>query len=434
MRNDYYYTYLQFFNVFFFLVYTMGLVATTAIITFRNKRGLKINFLLAILILLTVICIGRFLEQVTCFLPLLHYMRVVEGVSILSIMALSMAFLAHTSHRFGSWIGVLYLIPLVFPLSTRGTKFFASSYNFYETQLSPEYIFYILMGVFVLVLIITYRSYYFYKHHISRHAEIMIAGSICLPMFIFLICVLAGFPISFYIYFTPISAWGIYIATIHYMPTHIMIKLLDGLENNLDEIIIVADDQGEIIYKNKSDDLAIPWLKLGPDINIDFQDELFAHPVVTLSREEAKVTVELIHPDNDCFRITITRLESSSRVLGYMLVIKDVTMIHQMLEEVKRINEAVDNKNKSLTSYKDITSKYEMEKIIQKLVEDINNELGEQMYHLMNSADQVYTHLLDETYDAYDEIDEVIKETKDTLQEVRRAVRAYRTLYGEDAQ
>ena len=422
MGDNRYYTYIQFYNVLFFLLQISVLILVITSLYYRNKKNKKINSMLIILSFVLTISCMNFLESVIYRADIGLIFKETESICIIAIISL-LLFFSTTNKLISHIIPTIYFVAFIILIIYYGIEIIIPYYTLSRINYSVTYGFFQLLGIIVCLIFFTIKKVnMFVKTGRLNIPEIILFISLLLPLGYNSIYNMITYEESQYSYMLFITVIIVYYIMLYKMPTHIMTKSLDEVEKWLDEVIIVTKIKNNFhkyifIYEDK--------------INIFNPTSIFKYKKIRSSKEKDDIIVEISDKEKRSFYITKTELQKGKKVIGFLFVIKETTVISGMLEELRINNKEYAEKNQSLKDYANIAFKFEMEKEINYLTNEMNDKIGHQMVELLMLAQKAYYEVESRNKTALITMQNTALHAQKILKSVREAVSTYRNFYKE---
>ncbi len=258
--------------------------------------------------------------------------------------------------------------------------------------------------------------------------QIVMFTALILPLVYNTMIILMKGSSSGYVFGFFLSVTLVYYVMLNRLPSQIMTRNLDKIEKWLNEGIIITNESGNITFTNLLEHSWGEILEIPKKLNVEKPSEIFKN-VESAMQEADGVAVTVSGLEPKTFFVTKTQLFIKKRRMGYLFVIKETTEMTQLLLELKNKNLEHEKKNQALKDYARVAYKYETEKEINLLTNEMNDNIGHQMIELSMVCQKACLEVEQNSKDAPEAIQATVKLSQKVLNSVRKAVSAYRSLY-----
>ena len=422
MGDNRYYTYPQFFKILFLMILLAALIVIITILFYRNKRKKKVYGMLFILSMVTCITFVNFLEAVIFTTHAGFLLRWVECFCLFGIPAVMMVYFS-SGHRIWYTIPIVYYFSFLLLLIYPGGEAMITRDSLTEVQYGAVYGFLQIAGLILCFIALLSQKR---KKNIPGNIVFM---ALSMPLvYNAVFTIMKGTP-SGYIYLYFVTGAIVYNVMLFKMPTLIMTKNIDEIEKWLNEGIIITNELGDVLFTNLRDHSLEEIVCVPIEMDVDEPTKIFTSNGIAIHEEENGYSVFLPGTENRTLYMTKTNLYTKNKLLGYLFIIEDTTLISGVLTELKNKNREHQEKNQSLQDYAKIAYKYEMEKEINLLTNEMNDRIGHQMVELSLVCQKAYLEVEQNTKEAPDAMVTTMQLAKKILTSVREAVSTYRNFY-----
>lgn len=428
MGDARYYTYTQFYNVLFFMTYIMMLTGIIISVYYRNKNTRRINYIIGIFVISFVMILSRFIEEVTYIREVGAYMRILSCIGIVFILGCIINIFMVNRGKWQERIGMVYSgMPLLY-IVVSGKSIILLEYFFVEVIYANLYIYYLIFGCALLAVVFVTT-----KTKMDSIGEIVFSIVVTLPIFIYVIERVFERTVEVHYYVSFISTIIIYIIVLNDRSLQVISKIFDNIEKHLEEVIIVTNDNGVIVQSNIDEEKFQQLFGITKKIDRLKPYKIFAHKLIkSVIKDELYEVKVMIKEEVRTFTIKIHELRNTKKRLGFLLIIKEITEISNMLLELTNSNITLANINKELTDYSEVIYSYETEKGINDMMSEINEHLGHQIIELSLVTQKACNEVKLNSELSEQAIDDVMILAKKNLQEVRNTVTKYKSVSEEE--
>lgn len=422
MGDGRYYTYPQFLKILFFMLLLAALVLVITNLFYRNKQKKKGNRLILILSLIAGITLVHFLEAVVYSTQvglILKWIEVFFLVGILTIIILCFS----SGQRRWNVIAALYFSLFLFTLLYPGGSHIISSYSLTGTEYGNVFGILQLTGILLCIAAIGLA-----RPEKRKLPQNYLFTALILPLVYNTIFILVKGTSSGYVFGFYITVTLVYFVMLYKMPNQIMTKNLDKIEKWLNEGLIITDESGNITFTNLAVHPLAEIIGSQEKLNVENPSEIFKS-IVKVTLEEDGYAITVSDFETRTFFMTKTELFVKKRLMGYLFVIKETTEITGLLSELENKNLEYTKKNQALTDYAKVAYKYETEKEINLLTNEMNDNIGHQIVELSMVCQKAYLEVEQNSKDVPEAIEATVKLSQKVLNSVRKAVSTYRSFY-----
>ncbi len=421
MGNGRYYTFRQFFEIAY-LTLSSGITvfALTYIWIKARDKTIASRYVLALVGILFYFLLS-FIKEVTYGLRAAY---VLTGISYFGIF-----FFCWTGiYQSKKWIKGLVLVSGIFctvAISVRRPEF-----SFFFHQLSPWLILSILsLYIWNLGIRINLFREEGLKSFKTKQEILVMVGYTYMTLSLVLIWATGvnGITIQYSVTTLPILYLLIFLK---FMPEEkIPLGYHSAIEDMLDTMIIVSPDR-DILFINDSQ--FADYIKKDTKVDFKHLEDLFMFQDISVVRLEER-TIQLNgRLDNKLLSILVCLkpIQKGDQILGYIIVSTDCTHLEQMIVELNDTKEELKTKEKELLLYASTVKTLTSEKERQRLMQDVQNQLGHHLAELttflLNTKNKA---LIEERDHMISQIETAILMARRSLLKIRMTVVEYRETY-----
>lgn len=422
MGDGRYYTTEQFYEILFLMLLLTALVIVITNLFYRNRQKSKGNRIILILSLISGITLVHFLEAVVYSPQAGLFFKWIEVFCLFGILSM-MIFCFSSGHRSWDILATLYFCTFLFSFIYPGGSHLISEYSLNGIQYGR---FFGILQLAGMILCITAIGFARPKN--GKLPQIVMFTALILPLVYNTMIILMKGSSSGYVFGFFLSVTLVYYVMLNRLPSQIMPRNLDKIEKWLNEGIIITNESGNITFTNLLEHSWGEILEIPKKLNVEKPSEIFKN-VESAMQEADGVAVTVSGLEPKTFFVTKTQLFIKKRRMGYLFVIKETTEMTQLLLELKNKNLEHEKKNQALKDYARVAYKYETEKEINLLTNEMNDNIGHQMIELSMVCQKACLEVEQNSKDAPEAIQATVKLSQKVLNSVRKAVSAYRSLY-----
>ena len=444
MGDGRYYTLNQFFTTVILTFLVIFLTASLALSYYRNKDNKSDRFLILLLLILDVIAILKFVEELYMHVHTAMVLRFIELSMLFFCVALFVYYLLTRFpnrdysvkkgiHIFiASALSILWLAGLVSGFISGGRLPF-ERYTF-RLVVYQRYVSLAWLSLTVLALLAILRVYIRARRR-GEASKIRLIVSIIVVLYLMPLLtygIVAGTVSShletFEILY--IFLFGVTIAMI--LNTNVAYGItpftFERIRSAMDDYVFVVDTGGKIVFKN---DNAIQSDVYGESDAFDVHrpEAAFATDVWEIVREQDTLCIRSHDGDGArYFTYRYKELMGKAQFMGHIVTFVEVTDLMEMLRQLEQQERRTQEANEKLMAYKDVVYYLEKEKEINALLEKIIEIQDASMLRIIEGIEQCKASIGESTFAI--QLAAVIKLTEANLNDVRKAVSAYRAYYG----
>jgi hypothetical protein len=444
MKNNLIGTYSLFYQSMYFILVSCALVFLILILSNRSKKHIRIRYI----ILSGIVMIGlMFIRFMTSLVFTDEPAKVLYFLNLLCVILILFVQLIYYAKKYS-----IILFVTIIAIFATGFDFFSGS-EVEQLQISSNYELLMYYFLFVLSSLSIYDIYQCYKNqetmydandkHLHSIGKYQLYESILLN-FGFLLA------LSLYIYSLhnktqlPLGDFGliIYIMLIHITYLYFMpqVKIPIGyghIISNMMDTVIVLDDKNTLLYSN---DTAIKEL-FNFENTIDFNQMssyLVNQPCHTRAVEEHQIRLDfrMNNEERKVLQVSKQSIRRKNKVIGSIININDCSHLESMIEDKERQKNDLDSLKLELTKYNQTSNYLLAENQRNRLMMDVQNELGHYMAELANHINATLHIIKDESMSphqkqplVHENIEAGISMAKGNLSKIRETVKKYRSSY-----
>lgn len=430
MGDGRYYTWVQFCNI---LILTLSLMFIAIGVTFFYLKS-RIHYSKSILVFSGIlICISLIFVLLDEAVHLLNLSRFFKTSFISIFFVLVYLRLWHLTVKYLNYMlnmlikifsCVIVSAIILNPLH----DWFFSVYDFNIIQTSLYFDILIIFTLFLLLIfsiVDIYLKYneYDFKSSIFVNTAIFIQTT---AVFIYFLNLHSNC-YKLYIYIIPATLFFISLAVLKYSPEFYLPNSYRDAVGNLNELILICNRHGKIVYSNKN--FFISQIDLSKNVFKNSIDSIFKGFSGFLHEETENQLEYRLYNNNKEYIINVyvhKLCEHKSDGCVYRIV--DKTPFYDNLRVLREKNEYLNLVNKELLNYSQEVERLDCEKERNKLLFDVQNILGHKVSELIKMLESVENIDTNLTY-YLNTIEHAIKNSRECLRTIRETVNKFKESY-----
>ncbi len=425
MGDGRYYTYYQFFIIIFFTIISCGLIFTIIHTMVKSRKKQRIYYIIYAGNFLLLYSIGSFIIEVTYEV---EWALVLSYISTISILGYFITYIFYYSKRKLFGIGCILGFIAVTKLK------FIDSYTFTEIIYTRVYQWSMLALTVCLIIVILKDNINIYKTDNNyKKTESLIKG-LSVIAFTFAYLLYIYIPELVYVFYFALIMQVIMLNLIFlkFMPEEkIPIGYYNIIENMIDTLIVL-NLKKEILYINDTEISGLVDKNKVVDLrNLVNLLNLQNAQIVLLGNNVIKVNGINNGKTISC-KMSLETIMKKNKLVGYVIVIEDGIYLEEMISELREKKKLLIQNKKELLNYSRTSKILSDEKERNKLLLDVQNELGHHFAlltkYIENTIDKIKNKDLCE-HELKDDIITSIVLARNNLKKIRETVKEYRETY-----
>ncbi|WP_027399031.1 hypothetical protein [Anaerovorax odorimutans] len=440
MNDGRYYTFYQFFSIIVLVFLCIFVVCSMVISYYRYKEKNDKEYILSIFLCILIVDIFRVIEcvipniaianllryiQLTLFIILIWILYYYLFIELLSIFKLSYKY-------FNLIIESVFISLLIFGIVTNG-KFLILSYDFSSAKYSIVYLICVCTFLFMVILamiIMLLRKKQVHNVYKNSILLFVISSILVIPLMFYIYAIILKHTyldfVEFFIYYMLCTILNISI----YSEAELGLTTLafDKIGDMIRDYIFVINNNGNIVYKNKSAANS-GFLTKEETVSINNITDLYKGNIKSKKSHLGKDYIQLTAGSNTFYFTHKSKpLMDKEELIGYIITISDITPLMDLVFSLEDKKEKSKEANKKLENYSKVVYNLEKEKQINVLLDEIITSRENDMENLIFMINDLEGEIDNENFENL--VDEAIEYNRSILDDVRQAVNTYRQHYG----
>lgn len=434
MGDGRYYTWLQFTQTVYYTILCIVLVIDIVYLNTKSRKRRTLKYLLIIKGLVLIMTVFRVYEALIFTLEAARVLRQLQMLAALILFTLIIQVFYRMSYRYSLiWIGLWFSV-IAGNMLLFDRNLLIDAYPDYG--IVEYHWFYRLLVAVMVVLTMTFGIRHMAgPKDISRYDLLQkryISMALIVPSAFYVLHIFGLSPENVQIFYglLIISSLILLWVFIRYTPGELLPTTFSQLVEDIRETVLLFDAQGQIIYNNSTElakQLNLNQLKCDNCYQHIFRD----FRVIESRESDLETRVELEQDGTRYFlRCRQKEIVKGEKVLGYLMVIEDLTHLETMLRTLTGSTEELESIHESLKEHAAIVATVEAERERNRLMLEVQNYLG----HRFAELAKVIENIIGSTDTGSDEqiiyeIQSTIELAKENLSDIRSTVVDYRSSY-----
>lgn len=430
MGDGRYYSWLQFYNI---LILTFSLMFVVIGLTFfyhKSRRPASKNIVIYPGILMCLCLIFAFLDEVVYQLSISRFFKTAFISIVFILVYLRLWYLTgiYCNYLFKTIIRVFTGIILAAIILNPLHKLFFIVYDFNRIEHSV----YLKSSIGInlaLLLTLSILDIYYKSNYYDIKSSILLNISIFLQAASFFLFFFSPIFIYFkiYIYTLPLTISIISLTVLKYSPRYYLPNSYRDAVENLNELILICNRNGNIVYSNKS--FFITPLDFSKTFSIESLDSIFTGLSSNTHEETVDFLEYRLYDNKKEYIVYVYKHKlSENNGEGCVYRIVDRTSFYEDLKDLREKNEYLNSVNKELLDYSQEVERLDSEKERNRLLFDVQNILGHRISELIKMLESLEN--VDTKSPYYlDTIVSTIKNARECLATIRKTVNEFKESY-----